>query len=204
MDAASLRGLAAEREARQRKNAGSEATPPAARASKPAGGFASLDSASIARAIAAGGSTAFSPLKSAHRSVRLARSLGLAIALLALLIIGLLFRSPTWTVATMLACLWLARSGGAWLHGVLPATLREGGAPADASVITDGAFASPKALLDGGAWAMEWEVALENLAFVCTYGKKNCLTNSMYSGELTLGKVCRLVGGKLSEGVVRC
>ena len=35
-------------------------------------------------------------------------------------------------------------------------------------------------------------------------GKRNCLTNEMYSGELSLGKVVRLVGGKLSEGVVRC
>ena len=36
-------------------------------------------------------------------------------------------------------------------------------------------------------------------------GKRNCLTNEMYSGEpLSLGKIVRLVGGKLSEGVVRC
>ena len=47
-------------------------------------------------------------------------------------------------------------------------------------------------------------LALDSLAFACTYGKKNCLTNDMYSGELSYGKVCRLVWGKLSEGVVRC
>ena len=70
--------------------------------------------------------------------------------------------------------------------------------------MTDGVLASPKALLDGAAWALEWESALESLAFACTYGKKNCLTPQMFAGPLTLAKVCRLVGGKLSEGVVRC
>ena len=50
----------------------------------------------------------------------------------------------------------------------------------------------------------EWAASLENLAFVCTYGKKNCLTGDMYRGELSLGKICSLVGAKLREGVVRC
>lgn len=54
------------------------------------------------------------------------------------------------------------------------------------------------------AFETEYEVLLENLAFACTYGRRNCLTSSMYSGELSLGKIVRLVGGKLSEGVVRC
>ena len=52
--------------------------------------------------------------------------------------------------------------------------------------------------------ASEWVMALESLAFVCTYGKKNCLTNEMYRGELSLGKIAGLVWGKLREGVVRC
>lgn len=51
---------------------------------------------------------------------------------------------------------------------------------------------------------VEWEVALENIAFICTYGKRNCLTSRMYSGQLTLGKIFSLVWGKLSEGIVRC
>ena len=28
------------------------------------------------------------------------------------------------------------------------------------------------------------QVALENLAFCCTYGKRNCITNEMYTGEV--------------------
>jgi hypothetical protein len=47
-------------------------------------------------------------------------------------------------------------------------------------------------------------VALENLAFVCTYGKRNCLTGRMYTGELSLGKISGLVWSKLREGVTQC
>ena len=32
-------------------------------------------------------------------------------------------------------------------------------------------------------------MCLDSLAFACTYGKKNCLTDEMYRGELSLGKV---------------
>ena len=50
-----------------------------------------------------------------------------------------------------------------------------------------------------------WELMLENLAYTCTYGRKNCLTDKIYgSGPLTLGKIVGPVAGKLSEGVVRC
>ena len=56
----------------------------------------------------------------------------------------------------------------------------------------------------GEAFGVEWEVFLENLAFTCTYGKRNCLTGQMYNGPLTLGKICSLVYGKLKEGVLRC
>lgn len=201
MDAASLRALAKEREARQQAGSGSAAAPaaPAVRPSKAS--FATLGSAPTTRSSAPSGLV---PLKSAHRSVRLARSLGLGVALLAVLVPGLLFRSATWTALPLLAGLALARSGGPWLHGVLPAMLLEGAPPAAPAVASGGALSSPRALLDGRAWAEEWEVALDNLAFVCTYGKKNCLTNQMYSGPLSLGKICSLVGGKLSEGVVRC
>ena len=33
------------------------------------------------------------------------------------------------------------------------------------------------------------QVCLDSLAFACTYGKKNCLTDEMYRGELSMGKV---------------
>ena len=56
----------------------------------------------------------------------------------------------------------------------------------------------------GASLASEWALALDSLAFVCTYGKKNCLTNDMYRGELSLGKITGLVWGKLREGVIRC
>jgi hypothetical protein len=202
MDAPALRELAKEREARRQASSTSGAAPaaPAVRPFKPAG-FASLGSAPTSRSSAPSGLV---PLKSAHRSVRLARSLGLGVAMVAVLVPGLVFRSATWTALPLLAGLALARSGGPWLHGILPAMLLEGPPPAAPAVASGGALASPRAILDGRAWAEEWEVALENLAFVCTYGKKNCLTGQMYSGPLSLGKICSLVGGKLSEGVVRC
>ena len=55
-----------------------------------------------------------------------------------------------------------------------------------------------------GAWDLEYDSALECLAFACTYGKQNCLTNDMYSGDLSLGKIWTLVSAKLKEGVIKC
>lgn len=54
------------------------------------------------------------------------------------------------------------------------------------------------------SFSAEYALALDSLAYVCTYGKKNCLTNDMFSGELSLGKIVGLVWGKLREGVIRC
>jgi len=86
--------------------------------------------------------------------------------------------------------------------------LREGSAPTPAQLQTaDGVFCGileGRGALSLSEWKREWSVAIDNLAFVCTYGKKNCLTNAMYTGELSLRKICSLVYGKLSEGVVRC
>ena len=57
----------------------------------------------------------------------------------------------------------------------------------------------------GASLSFAWELMLENLAYTCTYGRKNCLTDKIYgSGPLTLGKIVGPVAGKLSEGVVRC
>ena len=64
----------------------------------------------------------------------------------------------------------------------------------------------PHGVQNGGAsLSFAWELMLENLAYTCTYGRKNCLTDKIYgSGPLTLGKIVGPVAGKLSEGVVRC
>ena len=183
-----LRDLAAQRAARRR----AQPLPPSAEQAKPV-------TTSASRA-----PSAFCSLEAAHRSVRLAHSLGLCVALLGLLLPGLLLRSATWTAVLVGSGLVLARSGAVWLHGVLPQMLREGTPPPPSLKVTDGVLASPYALLDSDAWAVEREVALENLAYICTYGKKNCLTSQMYSGPLTLGKVSSLVWNKLSEGVIRC
>ena len=56
----------------------------------------------------------------------------------------------------------------------------------------------------GPSFSSEYELALDSLAFLCTYGKKNCLTDKMYYGPLSLGKIVGLVAGKLREGVTRC
>lgn len=36
------------------------------------------------------------------------------------------------------------------------------------------------------------------------YGKNNCLTAEMYSGEITLGKIATLVSNRLKAGNVVC
>ena len=101
----------------------------------------------------------------------------------------------------------LARSGGAWLHNQLPPMYVEGKQPSEADVAMSAGLGlfSPAVLQDPSlSFKVEYEVMLENLAFLCTYGKRNCLTGQMYSGELSLGKIASLVWGKLSEGTVRC
>ena len=50
----------------------------------------------------------------------------------------------------------------------------------------------------------EWFVALESLAFCCTYSKTNCLTTAMYAEPLSLHRVTQLVWNKLREGVIKC
>jgi hypothetical protein len=112
----------------------------------------------------------------------------------------------TTTLVLALIGVGLARSGGAQLHALLPAMLREGPPPTQAQVdaapkalFGQGVFASPSAVL-----SEEHSVLLENLAFCCSYGKTNCITNELYSGELSLGKICKTVGAKLAEGTLRC
>ena len=74
-----------------------------------------------------------------------------------------------------------------------------GGDAAGLGLFSLAGLQSPSASL-----GIEWEIALENLAFCCTYGRRNCLTSQMYAGELSLSKILSLVWGKLSEGTVRC
>jgi hypothetical protein len=188
----SLRALAKEREARQAKAAGAlpSDSPGLSSTTRKAPVATRLDPNALLRA---------------HRSIRIARSIALALLVISS-VVGLL---GGWRIALVLlfAAVGLARRGGGAVHGALPAMLQEGGPPGAADLTaaaTCGLFSGQVMSHPGRCLALEWEVALENLAFACTYGKRNCLTNEMYSGELSLGKVCRLVWGKLSEGTVRC
>lgn len=147
-------------------------------------------------------------LLSAHRTIRLGRAIGLAACALSLLLLAL---GVGWRVAVV--CLLLAvgfsRAGAAVLHGLLPPTLIEAGAkpPTDAEIATSssmGLFCVDGVKNFGASLSAEYDLALDSLAFVCTYGKKNCLTDKMYHGPITLGKIVGLVVGKLREGVVQC
>lgn len=120
-----------------------------------------------------------------------------------------LLAGPGWRgLALGIGAAAFARSGGAWLHGALPTLLLETSRPPtvpEMAVASDGSLFSFDGLRrPGEALNVAWAVALENLAFACTHGKRNCLTGSMYTGELTLGKIVGLVVSKLSEGAVRC
>ena len=145
-------------------------------------------------------------LKKAPRSVRLARTGGALLDVFAL--IGVVL----YGVGPKLLCLFaagvaFARMGGTWLHGVLPPMLQEGRAPSQADCATAaglGLFSLAGLQSPSASLGIEWEIALENLAFCCTYGRRNCLTSQMYAGELSLSKILSLVWGKLSEGTVRC
>jgi len=190
--------LRAEREARQRPAAGAAA----AAESKPP---------PLPRSWASTPARPSAPpanLLSAHRSIRLARAIGLAAAFLAILIV--VFGAGWRVVAVVfLGGVGFARAGAGLLHGFLPPTLIEAGAkpPTDAEITAaaaSGLFCVNGVKALGASFASEYALALDSLAFVCTYGKKNCLTSDMYSGELTLGKIVGLVWGKLREGIIRC
>ena len=145
-------------------------------------------------------------LKKAPRSVRLARTGGLLLELFALLGVALYGVGPK-LLCLSAAGVALARMGGTWLHGVLPAMLQEGRPPSQADLETAaglGLFSLTGMQSPSLSLGLEREIALENLAFCCTYGRRNCLTSQMYAGELSLGKILSLVWGKLSEGTMRC
>ncbi|KAG8471075.1 hypothetical protein KFE25_009496 [Diacronema lutheri] len=207
-----LKALAAEREARMRSSGAppsSAATParprsttasPAAAKPPPQGKHPAAH-----RTAPRAAPTAPSALAKAHRSIRMAHSLALVVEVLCALSL-FVFGFGTTTLCVMLLAAGFARSGGALAHGALPSTLREGAPPSAAEVeaAAKGAFGPGLLSAPAAALADEYRVLVENLAFACTYGKKNCLTNDMYAGELSLGKVCSLVAAKLSDGTLRC
>mmetsp|Transcript_17125 Transcript_17125/g.28680 ORF Transcript_17125/g.28680 Transcript_17125/m.28680 type:complete len:216 (+) Transcript_17125:21-668(+) len=196
-----LRKLAAEREARAAKSKSD--TQPVQSASAAAPGPTPRPTPQGNHwAAVAGRQAARQSLVVAHRTVQLAHSAGCV--LLALGLLTVLLWSALIGVCVILSAVALARSGALWLHGVLPTMLVEGAPPKPFELAVNNGIFSASGVFDPNAWAVERQVALESLAYVCTYGKKNCLTTQMYTGDLSLGKIWRLVYGKLSEGVVRC
>ena len=192
-----LAALAAERRARAEANGTAQTAAPAP------------TPAAAARARAAAPKApppSFEKLSNAHRSIKLAHMAGIIGQFIALLAF-LLFGSWRAAVVLMLVGAGLARGGGAWLHGVVPDMLREGKPPTPEQMAAAApVLFGPHGVQNGGAsLSFAWELMLENLAYTCTYGRKNCLTDKIYgSGPLTLGKIVGPVAGKLSEGVVRC
>jgi hypothetical protein len=87
----------------------------------------------------------------------------------------------------------LARGGGAAVHGVLPDMWREGAPPTPAQLAASadaGLFSLAGAQSAGSSLALEYEVALEVLAYCCTYGKRNCITSEMYASEVRGLRAC--------------
>jgi len=103
----------------------------------------------------------------------------------------------------------LARAGGQFVHNLLPPMLLEKPTPPTgaeiASAASAGLYCMEGAKSLGTSVSAEYALALDSLAFTCTYGQKNCLTTDMYrGGPPSLGKILGLVGGKLREGIIRC
>mmetsp|Transcript_678 Transcript_678/g.1975 ORF Transcript_678/g.1975 Transcript_678/m.1975 type:complete len:219 (-) Transcript_678:284-940(-) len=195
MESADLKQLAAEREARAKKRTSSPKPMPNPWASSASG-------SSKSRTAPHSGTD----LAKAHRSIRMAHSIGLLWGLLGLVFL-LLLSNYWWGLCIIFAGVVLARAGGQALHSVLPAMLQEGAAPTPTEMesgLLTGLFCLQGIMAPSSSLALEWTTLLENLAFGCTYGKRNCLTGDMYAGELTLGKICGLVYGKLSSGIIRC
>eukprot|EP00729_Bicosta_minor_P011733 gene11733-3104_t len=140
-----------------------------------------------------------------HRSVQLAHFAALMLMLFGVFF-GVLFASWRMLLFPTLAGAMLARAGGAWFHGVLPQMLVKGSPPSQQEMdAAANLIFSLDAVKDiGPTWATASELFTENLAFCCTYGKTNCLTNEMYTGELSVGKCVRLAGNKLAGGTVAC
>ena len=160
MDASELRAIAKEREARRGVPEPAPALPWGAKR------VTSAPPSDISRA-----------LLSMHRSIRLARGVGFAAGLLA----GLcaLFGAGRLTIGLLsLGGLGLARGGGVLLHGLLPTMLIEVAKPPTsaelAAAASIGLFSAQALASFGPSLHAEYALALDSLAFACTYGKKKC------------------------------
>ena len=193
---AGLQALAKEREARRGVPAATAAPVPSSWAKRPA---PSPSANHLARSLLA-----------MHRSIKLARSLGFAACVVGVTMFALCGTRVVWTSGAILCVAFLlARRGAPVVHSLLPEMLYEGSRrpPGDHEITQ----ASEVGLYSWSGWqapstslSAEYTLALDSLAWTCTYGKKNCLTDQMYAGDLRLGKIVGLVWGKLREGVIRC
>ena len=141
-----------------------------------------------------------------HRSIRLAHSFGCLGCIMGLLLL-VLCSSWWWCTLLCISGVALGRYGGAWLHRIMPVMWQEGAEPKPKAVSDAadfGIFSLRNISNIADNLQLENQVALENLAFLCTYGKSNCITQRMYSGPLSYGKVVGLVWSKLRDGTVRC
>ena len=167
MDASDLRALAKEREARNRTVSGAGVATPRATTTHSHSRAASQQSSPIS-------------LMSAHRSIRLARSLGLAVSVLGVVLVLVLGAGWRTGLVCLLGGVGLGRGGGALLHGLLPTMLVDTARPPTAAEMTAaaavGLYSVEGVKTVGASLASEWSLALDSLAFVCTYGKKNCLS----------------------------
>ena len=195
-----LRALAREREARRPAQAASAPIPsswkptPAQASTQPSQTLASMHSM--------------------HRSIKLARSLGLALAALAVLFLLLGFFSRMTVGVLVLGAIGLARGGASLVHSLCPEMLYEGSKrpPSDdevARAASVGLYSLGGLKTFGASLTAEYALALDSLAWCCTYGKKNCLTDQMFGRSSNvysegLGKIIGLVWGKLREGIIRC
>ena len=144
---------------------------------------------------------AVSELVKAPISVKLCRSLGGVIVCLALVLLCSGVLGAVRAAIVVAGAVWFARSAA--LHASMPFT--QGMPPPTRreieSAASIGLFAGQ---LTAASLEAEWSVALESLAFCCTYGKTNCLTTAMYAEPLSLHRVTQLVWTKLREGVIKC
>ena len=174
-----LRQLAKEREARRGvPSPASSAAPSSSSKASAAPSLPWARSASTATSAPAG---VVSAPSNAHRSIRLARMFGFGVNLVALLLLALGLGWRT-VVVVFLAGVGLARGGGRICHNALPDMLIETSRPpTDAEIESagrEGLYSLEGAKQFSTALASEYALALDSLAFVCTYGKKNCRESS--------------------------
>ena len=123
---ATLKDLAAEREQRTRERQKNLAPETSQKQNKPAH-LGVLNS----RPSAERPSVLSGRLSAAHRSIRMAHSIGLIICIFSIFLILFpwVVRTQILISAFFLFGIWLARCGGALVHSCLPSILREGAAP---------------------------------------------------------------------------